>query len=335
MRKINDVCKRIWAGVICHLHCKRESTTIGKQQYIALTIYILTMCFGMSGTLLGISGPQGFTSYIFNGVYVSLSIFIYVIYLLHKIQLPRAFTVISMLTQIATSIEMVLCAMHPTTYSLMLIVANTVLLSVNILFTLIAYLKYIPIILSFMSITVYLLCTFITGDASLLNFAVLFTLIFLNVAILSNRMIHNINTIKQENDDLRHEEDALLEVLKLKRSNVKAFVALVRKRNLYHDTARYLDILETESERNLIENVREFIRESEAEKQDISKAFPELSPSEIGICELILKGKKQRDICIALNKSASNISVQRSNIRRKLGLRANDDLRTALLCRLN
>lgn len=49
----------------------------------------------------------------------------------------------------------------------MLIVGNTVLLMANLMFSLIAYLKNIPLILGGVSMMTYIACTVITGDGNL------------------------------------------------------------------------------------------------------------------------------------------------------------------------
>ena len=54
--------------------------------------------------------------------------------------------------------------------------------------------------------------------------------------------------------------------------------------------------------------------------------IPDLTHSELEICRLIVQGKKLDDIARLLNKSTSNINTQRSNIRRKLELKAEDNL---------
>lgn len=320
--------------IVCQLHCKRESTTIGKQQFVALTIYTLTMILGMGGCLFGISGPQGSIALVLNSVYVGCAILTYVVYLANRLRITYAFAIIVFLTQLFTSVEMIICALNPSQYTLMLIVANTVILSVNILFSLIAYLKYVPPILALVSVAVYWVCTLLTNDDSLTNFGIIFSLIFINIAVLSNRMLKNINSIKQENEDLLDEEEQLLNVLKLKRSGVKAFVALARQRNEYEDTVRYLDILDAESHRNLIENVKEYIAKRELSKLSMKNVFPELTPSEIEIVELIVQDKKLTEICLVLNKKESNISAQRTNIRKKLGLNPQDNLHEVLLQRI-
>lgn len=64
---------------------------------------------------------------------------------------------------------------------------------------------------------------------------------------------------------------------------------------------------------------------------DLSDALPQLSPTELEVCRLVLKGMTQNEIAIAMNKSMSNIGTVRGNIRKKLQLEPNEDLREVLL----
>jgi len=312
----------------------REETAIGKQQFSALSVYVFTMIIGMGATALGFMGPQGFYPYLLNSVYVTAAIVMYLLYIFRKATVSLSFGVIILLTQIFTSLEMLLCAYYPSAYSLKLIIADVVILAVNILFSLIAYLKYVPPLLAASGIAVVWACVVITADESMQNFAVLFTLIFVNTAILSNKLLVNLRQIKAENDDLKAEEKELLSVLKLKRNGVKAFTELAKHEYAYKDTALYLDIMGVVAKQNLIENVKEYLRERDNQVLDFKMLFPELTHSEQEICSLIVQGKKQGEICIILNKKESNITAQRSNIRRKLGLAPADDLREALLQRV-
>lgn len=315
-------------------YCSRETTAIGRQQFTALTVYTFTMVVGMGATFMGLMGPQGFYPNLLNSVYVLSAIFMYIAYTCKKANINISFGVIISLTQLFTSLEMILSALYPSDYGLKLIIADVVILAVNILFSLIAYLKYVPPILAASSIIVIWVCVFITGDSSLQNFATLFTLIFVNTAFLGYKMLINLKTIKAENDDLKEEEKEILSVLKLKPTGVKAFVALAKHKRDNNETSHYLDIMDTVSKQNLIDNVKEFLVRQDAEMIVAKNLFPELSPSELEICKLIVEGKKQSDICITLKKKESNITAQRTNIRRKLGLKPTEDLKEALLQRI-
>ena len=56
-----------------------------------------------------------------------------------------------------------------------------------------------------------------------------------------------------------------------------------------------------------------------------------LTPTELDVCRLVEQGLAINDISKVLGKSASNVSTVRGNIRKKLGLAQDADLRRALL----
>ena len=72
------------------------------------------------------------------------------------------------------------------------------------------------------------------------------------------------------------------------------------------------------------------IQKMQKTHQNLERVFPELSSSEREICYLILQNKKLSEIGILLNKTESNITTQRGNIRKKLGMNPSDNLQKVL-----
>ena len=56
-----------------------------------------------------------------------------------------------------------------------------------------------------------------------------------------------------------------------------------------------------------------------------------LTPTELDVCRLVVQGLTLKEISITLGKSVSNVSTVRGNIRKKLGLEQDDDLKKTLL----
>ena len=93
-------------------------------------------------------------------------------------------------------------------------------------------------------------------------------------------------------------------------------------------------VLENLSERtrnNLIALGAHLQNERRDKMVDLSTIFPQLSPSELEVARLILKNMSLKEIAVATGKSLSNVGTVRGNIRKKLGLRPDDDLRNYLL----
>ena len=88
--------------------------------------------------------------------------------------------------------------------------------------------------------------------------------------------------------------------------------------------------LSQEQQKNIVTRAAELLESRELDRFAWDKVCAELTNSEKQICHMILEGKSLKEICIELNKSESNITSQRSHIRKKLNMDRRDDLRREL-----
>ncbi len=83
-------------------------------------------------------------------------------------------------------------------------------------------------------------------------------------------------------------------------------------------------------QQNILERAAEQLKTSELSKKAWDLVCADLTNSERVICQMVLEGKMLKEICNELNKSESNITSQRSHIRKKLNMDRKDDLRREL-----
>lgn len=91
-----------------------------------------------------------------------------------------------------------------------------------------------------------------------------------------------------------------------------------------------LSRLRPEQQQNILERAAEQLKTCELSKKAWDLVCADLTNSERVICQMVLEGKMLKEICIELNKSESNITSQRSHIRKKLNMDRKDDLRREL-----
>ena len=91
-----------------------------------------------------------------------------------------------------------------------------------------------------------------------------------------------------------------------------------------------LSRLSPEQQQNILERAAEQLKTNEQSKKAWNLVCADLTNSERVICQMVLEGKMLKEICIELNKSESNITSQRSHIRKKLNMDRKDDLRREL-----
>ncbi len=96
-----------------------------------------------------------------------------------------------------------------------------------------------------------------------------------------------------------------------------------------------LSRLSSTHQEELLNNIKDYYHKQYIETINLLSICPSLTPSEVEICKLILIGKSLKEICFTLHKTPSNITSQRTHIRKKLNLAKQDDLRTSLMMLLN
>lgn len=314
----------------------REHTAIGKEQLSLLIVcYIPIMILGVVANFFGATEPSAdFFNYTHSTCIVA-AIVTFCLYYKQKIGIKPCLATFTLIGQTILSIEMVYCSLNATPYYILLIMANMVLLALNTMVAVSAYLKYNTIILGCATIGIYIACSFLSGDILLKSFIPVFVLAFVFVIIVGVMVSSTTTKLEKDNESFKQGEQKLLNLLRLRKDEVVTFFSLSAEKYDHDGTKMLLDRLDTKARKNLLNNVEEYLRIRKTDLEIIEDVFPELTPSEREICRLILQGKKLGDICLILNKSESNINSQRTNMRRKLGLKPSDNLQKKLQERLD
>ncbi len=122
---------------------------------------------------------------------------------------------------------------------------------------------------------------------------------------------------KRDEDKIELEENFLLTIKEL----VEPYLEKLKNYGLDERQKSYLSILES----NIHDIVSPFVRK-------LSSKYLNLSASEIQVANLVMDGKRSKEIAVLLNVSEKTIEVHRKNTRKKLGLRNKKiNLRTHLL----
>lgn len=310
---------------------KRESNYLDRQRQWLLVCFAVMLSLGILSNILGVSGafdPFFTTS---NIVFLVVVVSSFAAYLLGKIGVVKGITFLAVATQVFIGMDILYSAFVPTLKdNTMVILINMLILAGNMFFSLAAYQARLTRWLVGIALGVYLVCVIVTGNESLRNYFFMMLLILLFISVLSLGIARNGEYLVNANKILQREEEELLQVLRINKKQIKAYVALAKERHDVKQTEHLLDLLGEASQKNVIDNVLQYIQTRELSKQNLERVFPELSSSEREICYLILQNKKLSEIGILLNKTESNITTQRGNIRKKLGMNPSDNLQKVL-----
>lgn len=304
-----------------------------RHQNICITIYVCTLFIGMLATILGLTGPQVALLSLFNKLFFLTICLLIGLFLMGKLKVETAFVIFMMGTQFFTSVEMVYCAFHPSNYYMMLLIGNMYILAINHLFALLTFRTTTSLVLGIWSAVVYIACMIISSDSSLINFCLTYIFIFAGLTLLGHNLQADLLETKEKNAALEEEQEddrALLSLFRMERKNIRTFAKLAKEQHSELDAERLLNMLDNSLQTNIIANVQSIIQAKEMEQVQLEQIFPSLTQSELQIAKLVLQGKTLKETCKLLGKTESNITVQRTNIRKKLGLQTSDNLRAEL-----
>lgn len=140
---------------------------------------------------------------------------------------------------------------------------------------------------------------------------------------------------RQELDDYKQFQNSVLDTLNMSKVEMVALVQICRQSDADHPVDYGgLDKFSRRTRDNLIRLGSYLKQEHSSKLKDLASAFPQLSVTELEVCRLVIKGMTLKEIAVATNKKLGNIGTVRGNIRRKLGLLPEEDLRETLLRRL-
>lgn len=135
-----------------------------------------------------------------------------------------------------------------------------------------------------------------------------------------------------ENKAVKGKYNSFLSFLRMNDAEATSLIQLMRTA---FDDENHINMLveqlSDETKHNLVNVARRIHDSTIAKEERIKKCFPQLSPTEITVCQMVMTGHSQKDIARIMNKTENNISTVRGNIRRKINLETSQDLRQYLL----
>ena len=159
----------------------------------------------------------------------------------------------------------------------------------------------------------------------------IFVLVEIFTCVLGELIRRGISGLQRENEGYLATISDVLTVFHMSRTELLAYIQLVRGGRSGKETADFFDQLDERTEANLIRAVEHRVAQRRMRHARIAETLPMLTPTEQEVCRLVIGGKTLSEIASILDKNVNNISSVRIHIRKKLGLATGEDLREALL----
>lgn len=332
IEKIKELITHFNTWIIKQFKLDPNSNIIDNQRFYTYIYMSIGLIIGIMVNLWGVTGPQELFFKYANSIHLLSTIALLTLVLFRKLSIYKALSTLLIVTQLEVTSEMIYSANYVDSYHLALIIGNTVLLSILLMLSILAYIRYIPVVISIISMSTYGVCVLTTKSEILINFFIVFTLAYLVLTLMSNRFIKQFNKLQGENTGLRRQHNDMLGLFNMDEAQMQAYLNLIYKKGKSKAEVEHLmEQIGGETRKNLRYNINLLIEQETINYTKMEETLPMLTVSEREICRLVLEGKKLSEVSHILGKSETNISCQRSNIRTKLDLKQGDNLRKKLL----
>ena len=308
----------------------REISFLGRQRFMALLFYEAVLTVGLSFKLFGLTGITEPWFFTINALFLGVVLILFLLYILRVISLKACLYATTIVSHVFLSLETIIFISDSSDATDHLALANIVLLSLNSLYSTMAYLKWNSYLQGFLTVATCAISMCQIHSPSLREYLLLIINTFVMSFFCSERLVANATLLNSENVKFKREEQELHFLFRMKREQMRSYIFLGKKTYPSSVVEKLVNDLDPETARNLIINMHAYTTEAKSVLRRLRKNLPELTPSERDICLLIILGKKQGEICRLLNKSKSNINTQRVNIRKKLMLKPEENLYESL-----
>ena len=320
--------------------CKRfipvEKSFLDQRRQHLTVWYVLILVLGILSDLLEISGSFDIFYKYTNSIMLLLILLWVACYLTKRTSILRTVSLLSVTTQLFIAIDAVYCVVNPSVpHTQMVILVNILILTGNTMFSIATYQGLMVLVNVVIAIVAFFSCMMFSANSDYKQYVVMVLLVFTYIGILGLHIARISQWLHDENISIKQEEEELMHLLKLNKEQLKLYIQLAKKEYSEDETRLILSQFNERTQKYIIHNVTKYINAEASTDECIEQAFPDLTPSERNIAQLILRGCKLSSICMILNKTETNVSTQRANIRRKLGLKSTDSLYEALKTRMD
>lgn len=315
-----------------------EERSASKEERHRLTVFLLATVSGLIGFPLHVIGVWGSPDHVllslsiatWLGLLAAFTLFIY-----RKINLLHAFYIYGIVLQTFQTAKILYISATMPPGGTYLIIFNTFISMIVILFLVMGYMHTLPFYLTMASLATSIAAHIIRPEAIQTQFILFFFFVEIISCILGLMMWRAMHEMEKENKDIRKEESDILKAFNMTREELMAYISMSKTADQsQNDVNEFFDLLDERTEHNIITAVKTRETEIMMRNADLTKVLPMLTPTEIDVCRLILQGKTIKKIGEQLGKTTNNVSAVRIHIRKKLGLTTDQDLREYLIKRV-
>lgn len=312
-----------------------DSTKVGRRDYFRQLIFLTFAPLSILLFGLHLVGSYGLTikpALACSACYVFVSAVSLLFYILKgPKRLKNIMSVFLVSIMIIQSVRLLVLA-YMRFSDPMLTTVNITVCYILVLIASISILPRISLVCTCINIMSIFLCLYITDNSMYSQLLIIFgftSVVTTAFGFVADKLLREQQI---EFNDYASTVDQVLHVFDMSKSELLALLKLAKSQD---NTAVYDKELMALLDNKTLHNIKKIASQIEhmqvCQRKEMSQRFPMLTPAELDVCRLVEQGLTIKDISIALGKSVSNVSTVRGNVRKKLGLAQDDNLRSVLL----
>ena len=317
------------------IHAFLDSRSDNHRQRLRLITFMLlsttVVALGIPMHIGGLIGRTDGVLYAISAVSWAATACLLAAFVRRAMSLDTAIATLGLTLQMAESARIAwLVAARPEGFA-QAVVFNQIISLALIIYLVIAFVRYIPLLNTLLSLGTLVAAYACTDGAIDRQTVAIFVFVELFTCLLGELTRRGIGAMQRENTDYMATQNSLLEAFHMSKPELLAYIQLGRSRDMSgDDVSRFFDRLDERTEANLVRAVEQRMAQRSMRQHNLSELLPGLTPTETEVCRLVLGGKTLAEIAAIMGKNTNNISSVRIHIRKKLGLATGDDLRAAL-----
>lgn len=321
-------------SAISHFFRIPDISNIIDRQRMFVLIFFSSYGFisGISYLLFNLFVPQNLFIVIVNVIHIIVIPLLVVLYLRKLVSLYHSVIFLILFSQLEIFIVMLCMAQaEGEMMGIRGILSNVTLLSILLLLSMAAYIRYLPYIQTLLAVIVLCICAYILKDTTLWQLTPSFGLVFIVLSVLGDRLVRGVKSLQSSKDSLDKEQNKIFEFLNMNKEELFKLIHLTQRKKLSDKQKnKLLELLDEHTKNSVLEVAAEVVEQKKRNLSLLNNRELGLTPYEKEVCLLILKEMTVADIARKLNKTSTSITSMRASIRNKLKLQKEENLYEAL-----
>lgn len=311
-----------------------HSHSSNRVEYLRVAVYICSIVMIVLLAplhLVGVMGIQHPVMRILTAIWLVGELILAALWLFGKKDLEKIFFASALFAQTVTSVRIFLLITGNEQSATMMVSVNLALSYIIVLLSVMGMLRKIPILCTAINLLTCIAASFFFWKPAYTEMLIFYGFMEIITCCYSALSIHLIDDANRELADYSTTLDQVLHVFNMSKTELVSLLQVMRNSKTGGlQSPEALAKLTYQTKQNITHAAEELEAMKVRENGDLHKRYPQLSESELLVSRLVAEGKTLKEIAAELGKSTSNVSTVRGNIRKKLGLSPDDDLKKIL-----